>query len=42
MNLYGGSDEALPGKEKTSLDRKNWLQNQASFLVIKLVQVFFF
>jgi hypothetical protein len=41
-NLAGGGGEASPAKEKTSLERKNRPQNQASFLVIKRVQVFFF
>jgi hypothetical protein len=40
--LAGGGGEALPAKEKTSLERKNWPQNQASFLVIKHIQLFFF
>jgi hypothetical protein len=41
-NLAGGGGEALPAKEKTPFERKNWLHNQASFLVIKHVQLFFF
>jgi len=32
-NLAGGDGEALPAKEKTSLERKNWPQNQASTLL---------
>jgi hypothetical protein len=40
-NLSGGGGEALPAKEKTSLERKNRPQSKAGLLVIELFLITF-